>query len=67
MTNYDLSKWLYEGACCGEFREMKTCKSTLIHSYYDYVESKANEPCYDDILIRVNGGEWREPLKESEE
>lgn len=69
MTNYELAKWLYEGARCGEFREYRFIDASIAYHDYTYVidgESE-NKPCSTDIRIRVNGGEWREPLKESEE
>lgn len=65
MTNYELAKWLYEGASCGEFRECKY--SCNIYSFYSYGEEREDKPCPDGILIRSNGGEWREPLVEVEE
>lgn len=68
QTNYELAKWLADGASCGEFREYKYSNfASSIYSCYYYGESCENEPCPDNILIRVNGGEWEEPLKESEE
>lgn len=60
-SNYELAKWLYEGARCGEFRECKPSTSALIGSSYFYDKNVENEPCDEDIRIRVNGGEWREP------
>lgn len=65
MTNYELAKWLYEGASCGEFREYK-CEE-YVHHYYSYSTDGENIPCPDNILIRSNGGEWHAPLVEVEE
>lgn len=65
MTNYEVAKWIAEGAKCGEFREYKY--EDMVFHDYSYTIENENEPCEDDILIRSNGGEWREPLKESEE
>lgn len=67
MTNYELAKWLSEGASCGEFREWKHKDGCMVHSEFSYTVEMENEPCYDSILIRSNGGEWHEPLVEVEE
>lgn len=67
MTNYDLAKWLSDGARLGEFREYKNPINTLVASYRSYREENKNEPCDEGILIRVNGGDWHEPLVEVEE
>lgn len=32
----------------------------VVHSVFDYIPGRSNEPV-DSILIRSNGGEWREP------
>lgn len=64
MTNQELAWWLRDHP--EEHRECKNkCGSIVSHDYIYSVENE-NEPC-DDIVIRSNGGEWREPLKESEE
>lgn len=63
MTNYELSRWLWEGAQFDEFREMIdgmgyiTCNN-------DYEVSEESITVSEDIKIRINGGEWKVPLIE---
>lgn len=65
MTNQELSWWLRE--CPDEHREWSTKNADdLIYHIFDYVQHEANEECSEDILIRSNGEEWREPLIEIE-
>ena len=62
MTNKELSWWLSEKP----HRERKFA-GTNVYSYYVYVENEQDEEVPEDIRIRENGGEWREPLVEVEE
>ena len=63
MTNKELSLWLRENTT----REYKYQTSDYICSTFDYREYVQDKEVTDDILIRENGGEWREPLVEVEE
>ena len=60
MTNKELSLWLRENPT----REYKYQTSDFICSTLDYRECVQDEEVFDDILIREDGGEWREPLVE---
>ena len=60
MTNQELSWWLRE--CPGEHRECKFgYNNEGVFSTYTYNDSLAHEEVSTDIVIRTNGGEWREP------
>lgn len=61
MTHQELSDWLCQ--CSEEHREMKYKKCATIYKYHSYYENEANISV-DDILIRKNHGEWKEPLIE---
>ena len=63
MTNKELSLWLREQPT----REYKYQNSDFICSTFDYRGSVQDEEVFDDILIREDDGEWREPLVEVEE
>ena len=65
MSNQELAWWLQEG----KHREYKfpDINTQLVRSYFEYDEAVANDEVYGNILIRENGGEWREPLVEVEE
>ena len=63
MTNKELSRWLREKST----REWKCKDGNSVYSVFGYGESKATEEVSEDILIREDDGEWREPLVEVEE
>jgi len=63
MTNKELSRWLREKPT----REYKYLTSDYICSTFDYREYKQDEEVHEDMRIREDGGEWREPLVEVEE
>ena len=63
MTNKELSWWLREKPT----REYKYQTSDYICSTYDYREYVQDKEILDDILIREDDSEWREPLVEVEE
>lgn len=63
MTNKELSRWLREKPT----REYKYLTSDYICSEFDYREYKQDEEVHEDIRIREDDGEWREPLVEVEE
>ena len=63
MTNKELSRWLREKPT----REYKYLTSDYICSTFDYREYKQDEEISEDMRIREDGGEWREPLVEVEE
>ena len=60
MTNKELSWWLSEKP----YRERKIAGTlhSYIYTFYTYNENEQDEEVSDNILIRENGGEWREPL-----
>ena len=60
MTNKELSRWLRGKPT----REYKYLTSDYICNTFDYREYKQDEEVPDDILIREDVGEWREPLVE---
>lgn len=64
MTNRELSWWLRD--CPNEHREWKYNNSNVISCFMFYLENETTEECSKDIVIRTNGGEWREPLIEIE-
>ena len=69
MTNKELSWWLSEKPH-RERKSTKACKSTratYIFTYYTYKENEQDEEVPNNILIREDDGEWREPLVEVEE
>ena len=63
MTNKELSRWLREKPT----REYKYLTSDYICSTFEYREYVQDEEVHEDIRIREDGGEWREPLVEVEE
>ena len=60
MTNRELAWWLREKPT----REYKCSGLQRVEFEYSYFESEEKTPVGEDILIRENGGEWREPLIE---
>ena len=63
MTNQELAWWLREKPT----REWKYKNGVTVYGYYGYEEKCENEEVISNILIREDGGEWREPLVEVEE
>ena len=63
MTYKELSRWLREKPT----REYKYLTSDFICCDYDYREENQDKEAYEDIRIREDDGEWREPLVEVEE
>ena len=63
MTNKELSRWLREKPA----REYRYLNSDYICSTFDYREYKQDEEAHEDIRIREDDGEWREPLVEVKE
>ena len=63
MTNKELSRWLREKPT----REYKYLTSDYICNTFDYREYKQDEEVSEDMRIREDDGEWREPLVEVEE
>lgn len=63
MTNKELSRWLREKPT----REFKYLTSDYICSTFDYREYKQDEEVSEDMRIREDDSEWREPLVEVEE
>lgn len=63
MTYKELSRWLREKPT----REYKYLTSDFIRCDYDYREENQDKEAHEDILIREDDSEWREPLVEVEE
>ena len=63
MTHKELARWLRENPT----REFKYSSSRSIYSFHSYDENCGDEEIYEDIFIREDDGEWREPLVEVEE
>ena len=63
MTSKELSRWLREKPT----REFKYKDDDFIYHQNFYSPYNQDKAVADDILIRENGGEWREPLVEVEE
>ena len=63
MTYKELAYWLREKPT----REWKYKNGVTVYGYYGYEEKCENEEVPNNILIREDGGEWREPLVEVEE
>ena len=63
MTNKELARWLREKPT----REYKYLTSDYICSTFDYREYKQDEEVSEDMRIREDDSEWREPLVEVEE
>ena len=63
MTNKELSRWLREKPT----REYKYLTSDFICCDYDYRVENQDKEAHEDILIREDDGEWKEPLVEVEE
>ena len=63
MTNQELAWWLRKKPT----REWKYNDDRGVCSVYGYWEKYADKEIPDSILIREDGGEWREPLVEVEE
>ena len=60
MTNKELSRWLREKPT----REYKYLTSDYICNTFDYREYKQDEEVSEDMRIREDDSEWREPLVE---
>ncbi len=65
MTNKELARWLREKPT----REYKYSNSIerSVYSVYTYFENCGDEEVRDDIVIREDYREWKEPLIEIEE
>ena len=63
MTNKELARWIRENPT----REWKYKNGVTVYGYYGYEEKCENEEVPNNILIREDDGEWREPLVEVEE
>ena len=60
MTNQELSRWLRENPT----REYKFRNGSSIFSNYTYTVNSEDEEVCEDVIIREDYGEWREPLVE---
>ena len=62
MTNKELSRWLREKPT----RECKCTSANYIYSVLTYDEDCEDEEVDEDVVIREDDSEWREPLVEQE-
>ena len=62
MTHKEFSRWLREKPT----REWKWSFERCIYSVYDYDEQYADKEMGQNIRIREDDGEWREPIVEVE-
>lgn len=62
MTNKELARWLREKPT----REWKYTIDSRIYTSYIYEEDGADIDCWNEIVVREDDGEWREPLVEVE-
>ena len=60
MTNKELSRWTREKLT----REWKYKDGISVYCYCGYEEKRENKEVPDNVLIREDDGEWREPLVE---
>ena len=60
MTNKELARWIRENPT----REWEYKNGVTVYGYYGYEEKCENEEVPNNILIREDDGEWREPLVE---
>ena len=60
MTNKELSRWLREKPT----REWKYKDGISVYGYYGYEEKLVNEEVVNNIFIREDDSDWREPLVE---
>lgn len=65
MTNKELARWLKE--CPSREYKYSNSIERSVYSVYIYLENCGDEEVRDDIVIREDDGEWREPLAEVEE
>ena len=64
MTNKELSRWLRENPT-RECKRLDDSNSSFVYSIHTYLESNANKEVDNDMRIRENDGEWREPFVEA--
>ena len=60
MTNKELSRWLREKPT----REWKYKDGISVYGYYGYEEKLVNEEVVNNIFIREDDSDWKEPLVE---
>ena len=60
MTHKELARWLRENPT----REWRYKNGVTVYGYCGYEEKCENEEVPNNILIREDDGEWREPLVE---
>ena len=65
MTNKELSRWLKE--CPSREYKYSNSIERSVYSVYTYFENCGDEEVRDDIVIREDYREWKEPLIEIEE
>ena len=67
MTNKEFSRWLRENPTREYKYRTAEDKDSFVYWYHSYIECCADNEVDDNILIRENDGEWREPLVGVEE
>lgn len=60
-TNGELSRWLREGST-NDYREILDTSTGCISAQYSYLETLECNSCPDNLKIRVNKGDWTEPI-----
>ena len=60
MTHRELSRWLREKPT----REWKYKDGISVYGYYGYEENRENEEVLNNIFIREDDSDWKEPLVE---
>ena len=68
MTNKELVRWLRENPTREyKYFSVDGSNNSFVHYSYSYVENCADDEINEQILIREDDGEWREPLVKVEE
>ena len=68
MTNKELVRWLRENPTREyKYFSVDGSNNSFVHYSYSYIENCADDEISEQILIREDDGEWREPLVEVEE
>ena len=68
MTNKELARWLRENPTREyKYFSIDSSNNSFVHYSYSYIENCADDEISEQILIREDDGEWREPLVEVEE
>ena len=68
MTKQEFARWFMNGIKEGKYREWRYMYGSVVFNFgsFNYQIDEDSSPVDSDILIREDGGEWREPLVEVE-